>query len=88
MNVTLCIPEEVVPALEHRGGDLARQALEAWAGDAYRARTLTAFQVRQMLGLTSRWETERLLRSHGAWLHYGQEELNQDRLDLKDVLSR
>jgi len=88
MNFTLSVPEEVVPALENRGGDLARQALEAWAADAYRMRALTAYQVQQMLGLSSRWETERLLRSHSAWLHYGEEELSQDRLGLEDVFSR
>ena len=52
MEVTLHIPDDIAQQLAAEGRDLSRHALEAIAIEGYRKRTLTLFQVGQMLGLT------------------------------------
>jgi hypothetical protein len=64
MQVTLEIPEELSAALP---GDPSRIALEALAAEGYRTGRFSAFQVRQLLGHESRWDTEAFLSAHGVW---------------------
>jgi hypothetical protein len=46
---------------------------------------LTAFQVQEMLGLASRWETEEFLKRAQAHLHYSAEDLAQDLRTLHEL---
>ena len=62
MNVAIEIPDEIGRALGAHAGDVSRAVLEAVAVEAYRSGTITPAQVQQMLGLSSRWETESFLR--------------------------
>jgi len=57
MEVTLHIPDDIAERLSAAGGDVSRRALEAVALEGYRERTLTLYQISEMLGL-SRVETE------------------------------
>lgn len=63
MEVTIRIPDEVAQQLFAAGGDPSRRALEALALRGYRDRTLTLYQVSEMLSL-SRVETEDFLGQH------------------------
>jgi predicted HTH domain antitoxin len=78
MEVLLKVPDDIVEKLEAKGADLSRRALEALAGEAYRSGVLTAFEVQRMLGLSSRWETDEVLKRVGAFLDYSEEDLQQD----------
>jgi hypothetical protein len=62
VNVAIEIPDEIGRALGAHAGDVSRAVLEAVAVEAYRSGTITPAQVQQMLGLSSRWETESFLR--------------------------
>jgi len=67
MEVKLRIPDDIAERLSGSGADLSRRALEALALEGYRDRTLTLYEVSEMLGL-SRIETEDFLGHHGVSL--------------------
>jgi hypothetical protein len=56
MQVTVTVPEELLAAITQTNGDPGRAALEAIALEAYRERKITAYQLRIMLGIPSRFE--------------------------------
>lgn len=63
MEVTLHIPDDIAKRLSATGANVSRRALEAVALEGYRERTLTLYQVSEMLEL-SRVETEDFLGRH------------------------
>lgn len=63
MEVTLRIPDHIAKQLCAGGEDISRRALEAIALEGYRERTLTLFQLAEMLGF-SRIEAEDFLGHH------------------------
>ena len=67
--------------------DLPRHTLEALAADAYRQGLLTAGQVRLLLGLGTRLELDAFLKQAGAFLHYTEEDLEQDARTLHRLLA-
>jgi predicted HTH domain antitoxin len=78
MEVSVEAPDDLVERLESRWTDLSRHALEALAVEACREGILTAAEVRRMVGLSTRWETDALLKRAGAYLDYCEEDLRQD----------
>jgi predicted HTH domain antitoxin len=78
MNVAIEIPDEIGRALGARAGNIPRAVLEAVAIEAYRSGTITPTQVQQMLGLSSRWETESFLRRADAYDEYTMDDLERD----------
>jgi hypothetical protein len=64
MHISLDIPDELAPALSAPGQDPARAALEAWGLEAFRQRKLSAFQLRTLLGIESRYELDGFLKQH------------------------
>jgi len=77
MQVTLDIPDTYAAALT-AGKDPARAALEALAIEGYRARRLSEFQIRQLLGFATRMDVHGFLKQHEAYLHYSVADLEQD----------
>jgi Uncharacterised protein family (UPF0175) len=59
------------------GQESARAALEAWGLEAYRGRRLTAYQLRLLLGIPSRWEMDAFLKEHAVY-DYSLEEFESD----------
>lgn len=64
MRVSFEIPDELAAVLTAPGEDPARAALEAWGLEAYRQRKLSAFQLRTLLGIESRYELDGFLKQH------------------------
>lgn len=64
MQITLQIPDELSAA---KFGDPSRVALEALAAKAYEMNIFSLEQVRNMLELPSRWETQEVLSRHRVW---------------------
>ncbi len=64
MRILLEIPDELAAPLTGPGQDSARTALEAWGLEAYRQRRLSAFQLRTLLGIPSRWDLDGFLKEH------------------------
>ena len=79
MQITLNIPDELAAQISAGNKDLSRTALEALAAEGYRAKRLSESEIRHMLGFETRMEVHAFLKEHGAFLHYSQTELEQDR---------
>jgi len=78
MEVVLRIPDDVAQRFADAGSDVPRRALEALALEGYRERTLTLYQVSEMLGL-SRVETEDFLGQHNVSLSViGEADLDRE----------
>ena len=86
MTLTLRLPDVLARRLQDGWDDLPRRALEALAADGYRAGLLSAREVQEALGLTSRWETDAFLERAGALLAYDAADLADDRQALRDAL--
>jgi hypothetical protein len=65
MQVTFTVPDDLAAALSLAEGDPARAALEAIALEAFRERRITAYQLRRVLGIRSRFELDRDLHGRG-----------------------
>lgn len=87
MVVELQVPDDIAEKLVKKWIDLPRCALEALAVDAYRERVLTAYEVQRLLGLSSRWKAEEILKRSGADLGYTEEDLREDAATLRRGLS-
>jgi hypothetical protein len=64
MQVTLEIPDELAAVLAPAGQDPARAALEAIGLEAYRQRRMSAYQLRILLGIHSRYEFDGFLKQY------------------------
>ena len=78
MIVTLEIPDDIAAGWPQGSDGMARTVLEDFAVEAYRQGRLTAFQLRQLLGHGSRWETRDFLASHDALPGLTLEEVLKD----------
>ena len=85
MNVAIEIPDEIGRTLAGQAGDVSRVVLEAVAVEAYRSGTITPLQVQQMLGLSSRWQTESVLRRAEAYHDYTMDDLERDLAAIRDT---
>lgn len=70
MQITIEIPDELALQLAPADQEPARTALEALAVEAYRDHRLTGYQLRQLLGIPSRYELDGFLKKHQVWLEY------------------
>lgn len=85
MNVAIEIPDDIGQVLAAQAGGVSRAVLEAVAIEAYRSGAITPAQVQQMLGLSSRWETESLLHRAGAYQDYTMDDLERDITAIRDA---
>jgi hypothetical protein len=65
MNVVLPIPDDLATRLSGGEPDLARQALEGLAAEAYRAGRLTRTELRRLLGFATQSEVDGFLKQRG-----------------------
>lgn len=70
MILELPIPAALSETLRHELADLPKAALEGLALEGYRQGILSLAQVRELLGLSSRWEAQEFLASFGCWPDY------------------
>lgn len=88
MEVLLQLPDDIVERLQTRSEDLSRQALESLAVESYRSGTLTSAEVQRMLGFETRWQTDEFLKSREAYLHYSEEDFQQDIETMNKLMGR
>ena len=88
MQIKIDIPEAIGQQLIAQWGNLAQRAKEALAIEAYRSGSLTSAQIQSLLNLSSRWEVEEFLKNSQAYLDYTEEDLEQDRQTLNNLLSK
>ncbi len=87
MQIKIDIPEAIGQQLIAQWGNVSQRAKEALAIEAYRTGSLTSAQVQSLLNLSSRWEVEEFLKNSQAYLDYTEEDLEQDRQTLNNLLS-
>ena len=59
-------------------GEIPRWLLERAGLEAYRAREISGYKLRLMLGLKSRIELDAFLKTHGVYLDYSDEYFRHD----------
>jgi uncharacterized protein UPF0175 len=78
VEMLLEIPDDIAERLKVRWPDLPRRAVELLAADSYRTGILTSAEVQRMLSFETRWETDEFLKGEGAYLHYTEEDFQND----------
>ena len=78
MQLTIDLPEDISQALQARGRDLPRRALEALAVEGYRTGDLTESQIRRLLRFESRLQVHALLKQHGVPGRQSDADLGED----------
>ena len=64
MEIIISIPDEFAAPLIPAGQEPSRAALEALALEAYRERRMSGYQLRTLLGISSRFDLDALLKEH------------------------
>jgi hypothetical protein len=86
MEITLTIPDEVVPDLQNGATKpLSRRALELLAIDGYKAGALTEYQVQVMLGFDDRFEVDAFLKENGVYYDYTAQDLERDSTAMQSI---
>jgi len=80
-------PEDSVQSLEFNRKDLPRAELESLALAAYRARALTAAQLRRLLGFETRIQVDRFLKDHEVY-DCTAADFEQDRETLRQLRAK
>jgi uncharacterized protein UPF0175 len=88
MEVRIQIPDEVAAQIQSNGGDLPRNVLEAYALEGYKSGQLSADQVQQVLGFETPMEVDGFLKSHGVYLDFTEETLEEDLVTSRRVSSQ
>ena len=78
MQVTLELPEDLARLLGENSAGLTRAAMEALALEGLRAGKLTVAQARRLLGISSRYEMDGFLKSHGVLLSLTVDDVKRD----------
>ena len=87
MQITLELAEDIARGLGSRWKDLPRAALESLAFEAYRSRTLTAAQLRRLLGFATRMQVDAFLKEHEVY-DFTVADFEQDRETLRQLRTR
>ena len=77
-TLTLQLPDRIAALLQKAWDDLPRATLESLAAEGYRSGKLSCAEVGEMLGHSSRWDSEAFLSEHGAWPGTTVEEFQAD----------
>lgn len=83
MNVTVRIPDDLAERLTAEGANLERDALEGFALEAFRAGRLTRYELRQLLGIETRYELDGFLKARGVFEPVTPEDIRRDLEDLR-----
>jgi Uncharacterised protein family (UPF0175) len=85
MTLTLQIPDFVAASLHLMESGRERRVMEALALEGYRSGDLSRGQLGEMLGM-GYWDTEAFLKQHGAVYGLTENDLEQDRHKLDELL--
>ena len=80
MRIAFDIPDELTPP----GQDPSRAALEAIGLEAYRQRRISGYQLRMLLGISSRYEFDGFLKEHQIF-DYTIEDFEKDLAGIREV---
>ncbi len=78
MEVTVHIPDTIGERLGNDPEAIPRWLLEKAGLEAYRSGEISGYELRLMLGITSRLELDAFLKTHGVYLEYTEEDFAHD----------
>ncbi len=78
MTVTVDIPDGLAGPLGQSLENIRRAVVEGFAVESYRSGNLSCAEIGELLGHTSRWDTEQFLAQHGAWPDPSEAEITED----------
>jgi len=78
MEVTIHIPDTISERLGNDPQAIPRWLLEKAGLEAYRSGEISGYELRLMLGITSRLELDAFLKTHGVYLAYTEEDFAHD----------
>jgi hypothetical protein len=84
MQFTVDIPDDLARRVIAAGGDVSRQALEAFALEELRSGRITEPELAQALGL-GRLHLDGFLKAHGVYQEYTLEDFEAERTALKEI---
>ena len=87
MDVAFSVPDRLAERLQKRWGDLSERALQAVVAEGYRDEALTLGEVREILGHSTRLETEQFLKDRGILLEMTEEQLEEDAKAAREARS-
>jgi hypothetical protein len=82
-TVDVHIPAALADLLGGAGPGLDRQAVEALALQAYQAGKLTAYELRGILGIETRYELDGFLKARGVYEPVTLEDIRRDVQELR-----
>ena len=88
MEVTVQIPDEIAAQIQRNSDDLPREMLEAYALEGYKSARLSAYQVQEILGFETPMAVDGFLKSHGVYLDYTEQDLDEDLATSRRVSSQ
>jgi hypothetical protein len=87
MDIVFSVPNRLAERLQKRWGDLSERASQAIVADGYREEALTLGEVREILGHSTRLETEQFLKDRGILLEMTEEELEESARAAREASS-
>jgi hypothetical protein len=84
MQITVTLPDDLAVPLLPPGQDPAHAALEAIGLEAYRQRRISAYQLRTLLGIPSRYELDGFLKEHRVET-YTAEDFEHDLATIRHI---
>lgn len=84
MQITVTLPDDMAAPLVPQGQEPARAALEALALEAYRQRRITGYQLRTLLGISSRYELDGFLKQHEVF-DYTVDDFDHDLATIREL---
>lgn len=78
MEVTAHIPDTISAKLGNDREAIPQWLLEKAGLEAYKSREISGYELRLLLGLTSRLELDAFLKRHGVYLEYTDEDFAHD----------
>jgi hypothetical protein len=80
MEVSIHLPDEILPYVRARDENVPRHVLESLALAWYQSGELNEEQLRRLLGYRTRLRVHAFLKEHGVPLRYSLDDLEQDRM--------
>jgi hypothetical protein len=84
MQISVEVPDELVASLAPSGQDPSRAVLEAVGLEAFRQRRISAYQLRRLLGIPSRWDLDAFLKERRVE-SYTAEDFEHDLTTLEEI---
>lgn len=78
MQIQIALPDDVAHSLQEKWGSLERKLLEMLVLEAYREGSISVGKVRELLGLSTRLESDAFLKVRGVDLHYDEADFEAD----------